>query len=366
MGQRLVTVAVDAMGSDDAPDTEVKGALSALAEDPRLAVQLVGDASRLRDLLASNGVRDFRDRLSVTHASQVIEMTDPPSMAVKQKKQSSMRVCFDLVKSGQADALISAGNSGAMMACGLFVFGRTKGLERPAILGAFPTLKGRCALLDMGANVDPKPSVLVQFAVIGAVYARLRYGKARPRVGLLANGSESHKGTALTKDAYAALALLKDRPELGDFEFVGNVEGRDIFKGELDVIVTDGFTGNVVLKSAEGMAEAVFEMARQEVFRTGIWAKLGAALMRPALRRFKHRMDYAETGGAPLWGVEGTAMICHGGSNPKAIKNAVLTARDFARQDLGGKLKESLDRHRFLWRPDALSGAMTEAPGGNG
>src|SRR4051812_31634474 len=316
-------IAVDAMGSDAAPRVEVEGVVAAV-RSRGIDVVLVGDEARLRAELKALGADGTR--IAVRHAPDVITMDDAPSMAVKQKKKSSMRVCFDLVKAGQADAVVSAGNSGAMMACGLFVLGRLPGVERPAIVTTFPTRAGECALLDMGANVDPKPAVLAQFGVLGAVYARLLHGKERPKVGLLSNGSEEHKGTALTRDAHALLSRAgggsgASGPTGAGFTFVGYVEGRDIFKGEVDVVVTDGFTGNIVLKSVEGAAEAIMSMVREEVMRSGIIAKLGAALMTSALRRLKRRTDYAEHGGAPLLGVDGVALLCHGGSSATALKN---------------------------------------------
>jgi glycerol-3-phosphate acyltransferase PlsX len=277
-------IAVDAMGADAAPRVEVEGVVAAVRERGT-SVVLVGDEALVRAELKRLGAE--REKVDVLHAPEVITTHDAPSMAVKQKKKSSMRMCFDLVKSGEADAVVSAGNSGALMACGLFVLGRLPGVERPAIVTTFPTKAGECALLDMGANVDPKPAVLAQFGVLGAVYARLLHGKARPKVGLLSNGSEEHKGTALTRDAHALLSRATQGGPLGDaaFTFVGYVEGRDIFKGDVDVVVTDGFTGNVVLKSVEGAAEAIMSMVREEVMRSGIVAKLGAALMTSALRR---------------------------------------------------------------------------------
>jgi glycerol-3-phosphate acyltransferase PlsX len=338
-------IAVDAMGADAAPRVEVEGVLAAVRERGTEVI-LVGDEARLRAELAAAGGAD--EKVEVLHAPEVITMHDAPSMAVKQKKKSSMRVCFDLVKTGEADAVVSAGNSGAMMACGTLVLGRLPGVERPAIVTTFPTRAGECALLDMGANVDPKPSVLSQFGVLGSVYARLLHGKARPKVGLLSNGSEEHKGTALTRDAHQLLARAGSAGT-ADFTYVGYVEGRDIFKGEVDVVVTDGFTGNIVLKSVEGAAEAILAMVREEVGRSGILARLGAALMTSALRRLKRRTDYAEHGGAPLLGVNGVALICHGGSNAVALKNAVYVADRFAQIGLGQELAAAVARHGFLW-----------------
>ena len=277
----MARIAVDAMGADGAPRVEVEGIVSAVRERD-VEVILLGDESRLRRELKVLGAEG--ERVSVRHAPEVITMHDAPSMAVKQKKKSSMRMCFDLVKAGEADAVVSAGNSGAMMACGLFVLGRLPGVERPAIVTTFPTKVGECALLDMGANVDPKPAVLAQFAVLGSVYARLLHGKKKPKVGLLSNGSEEHKGTALTRDAHQLLARALAPDSVADFDYVGYVEGRDIFRGDVDVVVTDGFTGNVVLKSVEGAAEAILGMVREEVLRAGLLARLGAALMTSALR----------------------------------------------------------------------------------
>jgi glycerol-3-phosphate acyltransferase PlsX len=348
-------IAVDAMGADAAPRVEVEGVVAAVRERG-VEVILVGDEPRLRAEIKALGAE--REKIAIQHASEVITMHDAPSMAVKQKKKSSMRMCFDLVKTGQADAVISAGNSGAMMACGLFVLGRLPGVERPAIVTSFPTKAGECALLDMGANVDPKPGVLAQFAVLGSVYARLLHGKTRPKVGLLSNGSEGHKGTPLTRDAHHLLARA-GAVAAADFTYVGYVEGRDIFKGEVDVVVTDGFTGNIVLKSVEGAAETMLAMVREEVSRSGILAKVGAALMTTALRRLKKRIDYAEHGGAPLLGVTGVALICHGGSSAMALKNAVFVADRFAQIGLGQELTAAIGRHTFLWEsaPPAVPSA---------
>jgi phosphate acyltransferase len=347
-------IAVDAMGSDAAPRVEVEGIVAAVRERG-IDVVLVGDEPRLRAELVAAGANN--GRIAIRHAAEVITMDDAPSMAVKQKKKSSMRVCFDLVKTGEADAVVSAGNSGAMMACGLFVLGRLPGVERPAIVTTFPTKAGECALLDMGANVDPKPSVLAQFGVLGAVYARLLHGKPRPKVGLLSNGSEEHKGTALTREAHQILARVDARSGSAAFEYVGYVEGRDIFKGEVDVVVTDGFTGNVVLKAVEGAAETMLGIVREEVARSGLFAKLGAALMTGALRRLKKRTDYAEHGGAPLLGVNGVALICHGGSTAVAMKNAVLVADKFAQIGLGQELTAAVAQHGFLCDTVAPSSA---------
>jgi glycerol-3-phosphate acyltransferase PlsX len=338
-----VRIAVDAMGSDAAPRVEVEGVAAAVSAGD-LDVVLVGDEARVRPLLERTSPRDH---IELRHAPETIAMDDPPASAVRHKKQSSMRICFDLAKAGEVQAVVSAGNSGAMMACALFVWGRLPSVERPAIVTTFPTRTGVCALLDMGANVDIRATVLAQFAVLGSVYARVSHKKPRPKVGLLSNGAEEHKGTQLTREAHALLSRA-GTTEAG-FEYVGYVEGRDIFKGAVDVIVTDGFTGNVLLKGLEGLAEAVMQMMREEVTAGGPLEKLGAYLMQPALRRFKRRTDYAETGGAPMVGVEGVAMVCHGGSDARAIKNAVLIARDFAQQDFRNELTTAVAAHAALW-----------------
>jgi glycerol-3-phosphate acyltransferase PlsX len=364
----LSRIAVDAMGADGSPRVEVEGVLCAVRSD-QAKVVLVGDEERLRHELRELGGAGEAN-IEVRHAPEVITMADAPSMAVKQKKKSSMRICFDLVKAGEADAAVSAGNSGAMMACGLFVFGRLPGVERPAIVTSFPTKAGDCALLDMGANVDPKPTALAQWAVLGSVYARLLHGKTRPRVGLLSNGSEEHKGTALTRETHHLLARAAASatapaaassgiwPAECDFDYVGCVEGRDVFRGDVDVVVTDGFTGNVVLKSVEGAAEVIMAMVREEVENAGPLARLGAALMMKPLRRLKRRTDYAEYGGAPLLGVDGVALICHGGSNARAIQNAVRVASQFAHSRLGDESAAAVARHAFLWAPVAPVAAV--------
>lgn len=342
------------MGSDGGPGVEVMGALEALRSSD-LEVVLVGDEAKIAPHLDADGrgaPADLRVRLTLRHTPEAITMQDAPSMAVKGKKQSSMRLCFDMAKAGEVDAVVSAGNSGAMMACGLFVLGRLPDVDRPAIVTTFPTTGGECALLDMGANVDPKPAVLAQFAVMGSVYARLQHGKPRPRVGLLSNGSESHKGTALTRETHA---LLKRTLAYEGFTYLGYVEGRDIFRGNVDVVVTDGFTGNVLLKGCEGVVEAVFKMVRAEVMASGPLVKLGALMMKPALRRLKRRTDYAETGGAPLLGVSGVAMICHGGSGAKAIKNAILQAERFAQSGLDKALAAEVEKTCSLFAPAAVS-----------
>ena len=368
-------IAVDAMGADGAPRVEVEGVVAAVRES-EIRVVLVGDEARVRPELEALGAAGD-PRIELRHAPDVITMDDAPSMAVRQKKKSSMRICFDLAKAKEVDAVVSAGNSGAMMACGLFVLGRLPGVERPAIVTSLPTRTGDCALLDMGANVDPKPTTMAQWAVLGSVYARLLHDKPRPRVGLLSNGSEEHKGTALTRETHHLLLAARGQgapagpsrepgPETGAaFEYVGYIEGRDFFRGDVDVVVTDGFTGNVVLKSVEGAAEVIMTMVKEEVAKAGLLARLGAVLMIKPLRRLKHKTDYAEYGGAPLLGVDGVALVCHGGSNARAIATAVRVAGRFARSGLGQESTTAVAQHAFLWNGDSVrGGGLSAAEGG--
>jgi len=332
-------IAVDAMGSDAAPRVELEGVLAAV-RSRGVQVILVGDEPRLRAELAALGANDKKDPIVVRHAPDVITMHDAPSMAVKQKKQSSMRVCFDMVKAGEADAVVSAGNSGAMMACGLFVLGRLPGVERPAIVTTFPTKAGECALLDMGANVDPKPTVLAQFAVLGSVYARLLHGKTKPKVGLLSNGSEDHKGTPLTRDAHQLLTR-PDPAGDADFTYVGYVEGRDIFRGQVDVVVTDGFTGNVALKTLEGGMKTLVG-ALLGVFDTDDETRAAAATLMPALGPLYQTLDPENTGGAMLLGVEGVCIISHGSSHATAVYNALGVAHEMVTSDVVEHLRAAV------------------------
>ena len=313
-------VAVDAMGGDNAPAVEVAGAVAACREFG-IPVTLVGDSSRLEQELTKHDCRGLD--IDIFHASEVVGMHDSASDAVRKKKNSSVRLAFDLVKEGKACAAVSAGNSGATMAAGMFVLKRISGIERPAIAQVFPTIKGQTLVLDVGGNVDCKPLHLAQFAIMGEVYARYAMGIAKPAVGLLSNGEEDSKGNELTREANAILRNTS-------INYAGYVEGRDIFKGTVEVVVCDGFVGNVVLKSAEGLADAAGHMLKQEILKSWV-SKLGYLFVRGAFGRFKKIVDYAEYGGAPLLGINGVGMICHGGSNVKAIKNAVRFAHEYAR-----------------------------------
>lgn len=344
------TIALDAFGGDNCPDVEVEAAIKAAHDG--ISVILVGDRDKLAAAFARRGVHGLQadgriDGLSlrVHHASEVITMDDTPSKVVRSKTDASMPVCFDLVKQGKAQAVISAGNSGAMLACGLLKFGRLKGIDRPAINASIPRIQGHCVLLDVGANVEVKPINLVQFAVLGAIFARTSHGVARARVGLLSNGTEEGKGTELTRAAHRALAAHRS----ADFEYVGYVEGKDVFKdSSCDVVVTDGFTGNVALKVIEATAVAITAQLRAAVEMRTL-SKVGAVLMRPALKLFKERLDPDTYGGAPLLGVEGVAIISHGGASPTALYNGIRVAGQYAARDLTPALRAAVAAHKDLF-----------------
>lgn len=332
LSKDTMRVAVDAMGGDNAPSVEVEGAVAA-AREFGIPITLVGDTERLRQELGKHNVQGLD--IDIYHASEVVGMHDAASDAVRRKKDSSIRIAFELLKRGAVDAVVSAGNSGATMAAGMFVLKRLKGIDRPAIAQIFPTLRGKTLVLDVGGNVDCKPIHLVQFAIMGEVYARHVMGVAQPRIGLLSNGEEDSKGNELTRETNSLLKNIS-------FDYAGYVEGRDIFNGMVDVVVCDGFVGNVVLKLSEGLAEAVGKMLKNEI-KQSFLSKLGYLLASKAFSNFKRKVDYAEYGGAPLLGINGVAMICHGGSNVKAIKNAIVFANDYASKGVNQRLAEKLE-----------------------
>lgn len=335
-------LALDAMGGDNAPTAVVDGAALFAREHPQHQVILVGPERRIRDALLSHS---YLANVSVRHASEVVEMDEHAVASIRKKKDSSLRVCFELLRANEAAAMVSAGNSGAVMAGALMVLGRIRGVERPAFAALFPALKGggRCLLLDAGANVDCKPEHLAQFAVMGEAYVRKLLGVSRPRVGLLSNGEEPTKGTALTRHA---LEMLRH----SDLAFAGYVEGKDIFSGEVEVVVTDGFTGNVVLKTSEGTAMAVAGLIRSAVERAGVSEKIGALLLKPTFAGLRRVVDYAEYGGAPLLGVDGVGIVAHGRSNPKAIKNALKAALQTAEAQLRDELSRRIEEMKS-WLP---------------
>jgi len=323
-------IALDAMGSDKAPKPEIEGALQA-ARHHGARVLLVGPAAQLKAELARYPGAG-RLEIDVVHASEVITMDDKVE-AIRGKRDSSIRVGLRLVRDGRADGFVTAGNTGAAMATARMVLGTLPGVDRPALAAAFPTVLNTAAILvDVGANVDCDPINLEQFAVMGDIYCRAIFGKKRPRIGLLSIGEEESKGNELTREAFK---LLKQLP----LNFIGNVEGRDLYNGEVDVIVADGFVGNVALKTSEGVARLVRAVLK-ETLKSTITRQVGALLSRNAFSDFKKRLDHTEYGGAPLLGVKGVCIITHGSSNTNAIKNAVRVASEFAE----GQVNETIAR----------------------
>lgn len=322
-------IAVDAMGGDHGPAPNVEGALQA-ATELGVEVILVGDESTLHEQLARLRITD--PRLTVRHASQVVEMHESPAQMARKKRDSSIWVATEMVKTGEADAVVSAGNTGASMVASFFLLGVIKGVERPAIATSLPTLTGTAIMLDVGANVDCEAAHLMQFALMGNEYGKYLFGKPNPRIGLLSIGEEDSKGNEVTKEAFA---LLKASP----INFIGNVEGRDVYSGAADVIVCDGFIGNVALKISEGVADTIKKLLMKEIAGSRL-GRLAYLFLAGPLMRLRRRIDYAEFGGAPLLGVNGVCMICHGRSSAKAIKNAIARAKGLA----GSRLHESIQR----------------------
>jgi glycerol-3-phosphate acyltransferase PlsX len=342
----MVTIAVDAMGGDHAPKAEVEGAIQAVRSLP-VRVILVGREEVVRrELNEHPGWGELP--IDIRHASEVVTMDDSAARAVRSKRDSSIRVASRLVREGAAHGVVSAGNTGAVMATAKLVQGMVPGVDRPALASAFPTVKGKpVVVVDVGANVDCQPRMLAQFAVMGDIYSRVIFHTQNPRVGLLSIGEEEHKGNELTR---AATPMLKSL----SINFVGNVEGRDLYTGETDVIVCDGFVGNVALKVSEGLVDVIKHML-QESLKETITRQIGYVLARSAFADFKKRVDYSEFGGAPLLGVKGVCIICHGRSNPKAIKNAIRVASEFA----SGRINERIEGELARW--SAESGLVAQA-----
>src|SRR3954462_13856164 len=334
-------IALDAMGSDRSPKPEIEGAIQA-SRRFGIHVALVGSEETLHAELSRHPFSRSLP-ISIVHASEVITMDDKAVQAVRAKRDSSMRVGLRLVRNGQAAAFISAGNTGAAMATAKMVLGGLPGVDRPALVAIIPTAIGTVStLLDVGANVDCKAHNLEQFAVMGEIYFRSMFGTKRPRVGLLSIGEEESKGNELTREAFQ---LLKQLP----LNFVGNVEGRDLYNGELDVIVADGFVGNVALKISEGVAHLV-RSTLKETLRATITRQVGALLSRSAFADFKKRLDHTEYGGAPLLGVKGVCIITHGSSNANAMKNAIRVAAEFGES----RVNESIERGLAALHPAAV------------
>ncbi len=334
-GKQVVRVALDAMGGDNAPGEIVLGAVQA-AREYGIGVYLVGREEAIQAELAKHNTQGLD--LPIVHTDEVIEMDEHPANAVRRKKNASMTLALQLVRDGKAVGAVSAGNSGAMLAASLFTLKRIPGVERPALGGVLPTNNGACLVIDMGANTDCTPEYLQQFALMGSLYMERIFHVQSPRVGLLANGEEESKGS---KQVVETHQLLKTNAAALGINFIGNVEGRDILGHGADVIVCDGFVGNVVLKLSEGLAETLLGLIRTQM-TVSIPSKLAAAVLRPGLRKVFKRLDYAEYGGVPLLGINGSAIVSHGRSNAKAIKNAIRVARQTEETGVVAAIAEGL------------------------
>ncbi|UCG77481.1 MAG: phosphate acyltransferase PlsX [Nitrospirota bacterium] len=327
-------IALDAMGGDNAPVSTVEGAISAVNGSDNIKVILVGEENILHDQL--RGKEYPSERLSVQNSAGAVPMDESPSQALRKRKDSSIAVAVDLVKDGKADAVVSAGHSGVTMAMSLIKLGKAEGVDRPAIATIMPSLRDPFVLVDAGANVDCEPQNLLEFAVMGSAYSNAVFDKEEPKVGLLNIGEEDTKGNELSK---AAFTLLKGSP----LNFTGNIEGKEVYAGEADVVVCDGFTGNITLKVSEGMAEAIYKMLKIEISKSLIGI-IGYFLMKPALKKFRKRTDYAEHGGAPLLGIRGTSIISHGRSSARAIMNAIKVAEKLASKNVHEMIAEGVKK----------------------
>ena len=334
-------IAVDAMGGDHAPDAVIKGAIeSARLFNGNVEIILVGSGPLLREKLSRITYRYRSQTVTIAEATQTIEMGESPVLASRKKKDSSLVVAMELLKRGQAQAVVSAGNTGAVMACAMLYIGRLEGVNRPAIGSVLPNQKGMTLLLDVGANTDCKPINILQFGIMGSLYFQHIFRSPRPRVGLLNIGEENTKGNELTLEAYTLLSKSQ-------LNFVGNVEGKDILKGAADVIVCDGFVGNVILKLAESIVGLVSSTIKEKV-AANARSKLGAYLLAPAFIKFKRKLDPEEYGGAPLLGIDGVCVIGHGSSSPKAIKNAINLAVRIANSGVNKQIKYQLQEMNSL------------------
>lgn len=327
-------IIMDAMGGDNAPQEIVKGALLALRDFDDIDITFTGDKSAIQKCL--EGESFDSERINIVHTTEVIEMAEHPVDAVRKKKDSSMVVGMNLVKDGEGDALITAGSTGAVVAGGTLILRRLPGIKRPALAPVLPTMKNGALLIDCGANVDCKPVYLQQFGIMGSIYMKAVMGIQNPRVGLINNGSEEEKGCSLTKEAYK---LLKQ----SDINFVGNVEGREVLSGEFDVLVCDGFVGNILMKFMEGMAKAMFSMLKEEI-KTSKKAQLGMLAAKGSLRNFKKKMDYSEYGGVLLLGVDGGIVKAHGSSDRKAIYSAIKQTRLFVSKNVVETIKVEIEK----------------------
>lgn len=328
-----MNIALDVMGGDHAPQEIVAGAVEAARHYPNVTISLVGKPDIIKAELAKYSTNGLD--LPIVPASQVIEMDDKPANAVRNKPDNSMTVACDLVRKGQAQAFVTAGNTGGALATGILQIGRMKGILRPALVAPFPTKQGFCVILDIGANADVRPEHLPQFAVMGTIYVRHVMGVANPSVRILSNGEEEGKGNQLVLNAFELLAKTPG------IHFEGNVESKEVIEGKADVIVTDGFTGNIFLKTAEATAQLLQVVIREELTRDWM-SKIGAMLARPALRRVRHRTDDSEFGGAVLLGLAGLVVVAHGRSNANAIRHAIRVAKQGLENDILGKIQTEI------------------------
>lgn len=331
--KEMIKVVVDAMGGDNAPAAPVQGAVEAVTSSDEVFVYLVGQKEKIQEEL--NKYSYPKDKIEIVHASEVIETAEPPVNAIRGKKDSSIVVGLTKVRRGEADAFVSAGSTGAILVGGQVIVGRIKGIERPALAPLIPTSKGMKLLIDCGANVDARPSCLVQFAQMGSIYMENIMGVKNPTVGIVNIGAEEEKGNALVKETFP---LLK---ECKDINFIGSCEARDVASGFCDVMVCEAFVGNVVLKMLEGVAVTLIKQIK-EGFMRSLRTKIGALLVKPALKKIVKSFDSTEYGGAPLLGLKGLVVKCHGSSNSAEVKNSILQCIQFSKEDINGKIKEKM------------------------
>jgi len=343
-------IALDAMGGDHAPAAIIEGAVCA-AREFGADIILIGKEDVISEELKKYDIEKLP--LSIKHASEVIEMHEPPSVALRRKRDSSIKIGVELVKRGEADAFVSAGNTGAVMAAATLILRTLKGIERPAIAVQLPTISGPVILIDAGANVDCKPRQLFQFGIMGHVFARYVLERENPKVGIINNGEEEDKGNEATKEAYKIF-------KKSSLNFIGNVEGKELYKGAADVIVSDGFVGNITLKVSESLADMIGKSLKA-VFARSWRSKLGYILVKPYLDEFKKKVDYSEYGGAPLLGVNGVCIIAHGSSSPKAIKNAIRQAGEFLNRKVNTHIQEDIELNMNVQPPDVKKGGVLMA-----
>lgn len=343
-------IAVDAMGGDKAPSAIIEGAVHAAREFGSNII-LVGKREVISSELKKHDVKNLP--LSIRHASEIVEMHESPSVALRKKRDSSIKVGIELVKRGEADAFVSAGNTGAVMAAATLILRTLKGIDRPAIAVQLPTTSGPVILIDAGANVDCKPHQLFQFGIMGHVFAKYVLGRDNPRVGILNNGEEEDKGNEITKEVHKVL-------KKSTLNFIGNVEGKELYKGAADVVVSDGFVGNITLKVSESLADMIGK-ALKGIFTKSWRSKLGYLLIKPYLESFKKSVDYSEYGGAPLLGVNGICIIAHGSSSPKAIKNAIRQAGEFVKGKVNIHIQEDIERNITIQPSEVKKGGVLRA-----